>query len=111
MNTLSKVMRVIAGLRAWIEDHNDRFVLAGTLEDVERAKTEGKLAIAFDLEGSVMLEDDPAMVGLFRDLGVRQIHLAYNRDNSVGGGCHGSDIPLTALGRDMVTAINEAGLI
>src|SRR5436305_6950436 len=68
MNPLSQVMRVIAGFRAWLEAHDDRFVLAGTLEDVERAKAEGKLAVAFDLEGSVMLEDDPGMVRLFRDL-------------------------------------------
>jgi membrane dipeptidase len=111
MNPLSQVMRVIAGFRAWLAAHEDCFLLAGTLADVERAKREGKLAVAFDLEGSVMLEDDPAMVLLYRDLGVRQIHLAYNRDNSVGGGCHGRDVPLTDLGRRVVAAINEAGLI
>ncbi len=111
MNPLAQVMRVIAGFRAWLAAHGDRFLLAGSLADVERAKSEGKLAVAFDLEGSVMLEDDPAMVRLYRDLGVRQIHLAYNRDNSVGGGCHGRDVPLTALGRSVVAAINEAGLI
>ena len=111
MNPLAQVMRVIAGFRAWLAAHDDRFLLAGTLEDVERAKGEEKLAVAFDLEGSVMLEDDPAMVRLFRDLGVRQIHLAYNRDNSVGGGCHGKDVALTALGREVVAAINESGMI
>jgi membrane dipeptidase len=111
MNPLAQVMRVIAGFRAWLAEHGDRFLLAGSLADVERAKREGKLAVAFDLEGSVMLEDDPAMVRLYRDLGVRQIHLAYNRDNSVGGGCHGRDVPLTPLGRSVVAAINAAGLI
>jgi membrane dipeptidase len=111
MNPLAQVMRVIAGFRAWLAAHEDRFLLAGSLGDVERAKREGKLAVAFDLEGSVMLEDDPAMVRLYRDLGVRQIHLAYNRDNSVGGGCHGKDIPLSKLGHEMVAAINEAGLL
>ncbi len=76
-----------------------------------RAKREGKLAVSFDLEGSAMLEDDLAMVQLYRDLGVRQIHLAYNRDNSIAGGCHGSDAPLTALGREVVDEINRVGLI
>ena len=32
-----------------------------------------------------MLDDDLAMLRLYRDLGVRQIHLAYNRDNSIAG--------------------------
>ena len=55
------------------------------VEDVERrAARQGrnKLAVAFDLEGGVPLVGRPEMVQLFYDLGVRQIHLAYNRNNS-----------------------------
>jgi membrane dipeptidase len=111
MNSLSQVMRVIAGFRAWLAAHPERFLLAGSVADVERAKREGKLAVAFDLEGSVMLEDDLAMIALYRDLGIRQIHLAYNRDNSVAGGCHGADIPLTPFGREVVAEVNRAGLL
>src|SRR6266851_1590424 len=111
LNPLSQVMRVIAGFRAWLAAHPEHYLLAGSVADVERAKRAGKLAVAFDLEGSVMLEDDINMIALYRDLGVRQIHFAYNRDNSAAGGCHGSDIPLTRLGRDFVAAVNRAGLI
>jgi membrane dipeptidase len=111
MNSLSQVMRVIAGIRAWLAAHPERFLLAGSVAEVERAKREGKLAVAFDLEGSVMLEDDLAMIALYRDLGIRQIHLAYNRDNSVAGGCHGADIPLTPFGREVVAEVNRAGLL
>ena len=110
-NPIPTIMRVIAALRAWIAEHSDRYLLPESVEDVRRAKREGKLAVAFDLEGSVMLDDDLAMVRLYRDLGVRQIHLAYNRDNSVGGGCHGADVPLTPLGRQVVEEINRVGLI
>jgi len=110
-NPIPTVMRVIAAFRAWIADHSDRYVLPESAEDVRRAKREGKLAVGFDLEGSVMLDDDLAMLRLYRDLGVRQIHLAYNRDNSVGGGCHGADVPLTPLGRQVVDEINRVGLI
>jgi membrane dipeptidase len=110
-NPISQVMRVIANFRAWVEQHSDRFLLASSVADIERAKSEGKLAVAFDLEGSAMLEGDLAMVQLYRDLGVRQIHLAYNRDNSVAGGCHGKDAPLTALGRQVVEEVNRVGLL
>ena len=34
----------------------------------------------------------PEMVQLFYDLGVRQIHLAYNRNNAISGGCYDDDI-------------------
>src|SRR5262249_47911774 len=110
-NPLGQVIRVIAGFRDWLGRHHDKDILAGTVADVHRAKQEGRLAVAFDLEGSVMLEDDLSMVRLFSDLGVRQIHLAYNRDNSVAGGCHGADRGLTPLGRHVVEKINEAGML
>jgi len=110
-NPLGQCIRVIAGYRDWIRQHSDRFLLAETVEDVRRAKREGKLAIAFDLEGSVMLEDDLAMVALFRDLGVRQIHLAYNLNNSIAAGCHDEDRGLTELGRAVVKEINRVGML
>jgi membrane dipeptidase len=88
-NPTGQVVRVIAGFRSWLAAHAEHFILARNVADVERAKREGKLAVGFDLEGSVMLEDDIAMLALYRDLGVRQIHLAYNRDNSIAGGVMG----------------------
>jgi membrane dipeptidase len=110
-NPLTQVIRVIAGFRDWLDQHKDKYILAGTVGDVRRAKREDKLAVAFDLEGSVMLQDDLAMAGLFSDLGVRQIHLAYNRDNSIAGGCHGTNRGLTPLGRQVVAKINEVGML
>ena len=77
----------------------------------EDARAAGKLAVAFDLEGGVPLCDRPEMVQLFYDLGVRQIHLAYNRNNSIGGGCYDDDVPLSPLGRRIVAAINDAGML
>jgi membrane dipeptidase len=58
-----------------------------------------------------MLEDDLAMLSLFRDLGVRQIHLAYNLNNSIAAGCHGEDRGLTDLGRAVVREINRVGML
>ena len=110
-NPLRQCIRVIAGFRDWIARHPDRFIQAETVADVRRAKKEGKLAVAFDLEGSVMLEDDLTMLRLFRDLGVRQIHLAYNRNNSIAAGCHDEDRGLTELGRAVVAEINAVGML
>jgi membrane dipeptidase len=51
------------------------------------------------------------MVALYRDLGVRQMHFAYNRNNAVAGGCHDTEQGLTDLGRRMVEAVNAAGVL
>lgn len=111
MNPLEQIMPVIASFRAQLRARPDLFVPVEDAADVERAKADGKLAVAFDLEGGVPLCERPEMVQLFFDLGVRQIHLAYNRNNSIGGGCYDDDVPLTALGRRIVAAINGAGML
>ena len=104
-NPLSDIIQIIAGFRERISEL-DFLIQVESFADVERAQREGKLAVSFDLEGGVPLHESPAMVGLLAKLGVRQIHLAYNRSNSLAGGCHDEDIGLTPKGRDMVDAIN-----
>jgi membrane dipeptidase len=111
MNPLDQILPVIASFRAQLRARPDLFVPVTAAADVERAKVEGKLAVAFDLEGGIPLCSQPEMVQLFADLGVRQIHLAYNRNNPIGGGCYDEDVPLSPLGRRMVAAINAAGVL
>ncbi len=111
MNPVSQVMAVIAGFRARIAAHPERYLLAETAQDITRAAAEGKLAIGFDLEGAMPLLDQPEMVALYASLGVRQMHLAYNRNNNVAGGCHDDVQVLTPLGKKVVAAINDAGVL
>ena len=111
MNPVSQVMAVIAGFRATIAAQPERYVMADTAQDIRAAAAAGKLAIGFDLEGAMPLLEQPDMVALYRDLGVRQMHLAYNRNNSVAGGCHDEAQGLTPLGRRIVGAINAAGVL
>jgi membrane dipeptidase len=111
MNPLAQILTTLASFRAQLHRRSDLFVPVDDVADVEHAKAAGKLAVAFDLEGGVPLCERPEMVQLFYDLGVRQIHLAYNRNNSIGGGCYDDDVPLSALGRRIVAAINDAGML
>lgn len=110
MNPLAQIMATIAGFRAQIEK-SDWIELAGTHADILRIESNNKLAVSFDLEGAIPLLELPEMVALYHRLGVRQIHLAYNRNNSVAGGAH--DVPqgLTTLGEKIVDAIHEAGIL
>jgi membrane dipeptidase len=111
MNPVSQIMSVIAGFRATIAEQPQRYVLARSVQDIERAAAESKLSIGFDLEGAMPLLEKPELVALYRDLGVRQMHLAYNRNNSVAGGCHDVEQGLTQLGHKVVAAINAAGML
>ena len=111
MNPVTQIMAVLAAFRAKIAAAPQRFRLAGSVADIRQAAADGVLAVGFDLEGAMPLLDQPDMVALYRDLGVRQIHFAYNRNNSVADGCHDVERGLSPLGQRMVQAVNEAGLL
>jgi membrane dipeptidase len=110
-NPPAQIFSVLASFRRQIGERRDRLLLARGVADVEKARASGRLAVAFDLEGGLPLQGRPDMVALFADLGVRQIHLAYNRDNMLAGGCHGKGQGLTAPGREIVAAINDNGIL
>ncbi len=106
-----QTLTTLAAYRRWLQAHTDRFILAGTLEDISRAKREGKLAVAFDIEGMKALNGDINMLGLYHGLGVRQMSFAYNLDNEAAGGCHGTGTGLTDFGRAIVREMNRIGMI
>lgn len=110
-NPVAQITRIMATFRGWIAKHSEHYALVGTVDEVRAAKRAGKLGVSFDLEGSDMLEGDLDMLRLYRDLGTRQMHLAYNRDNPVAGGCHGADIGLTKFGHQVVAEINKLGIL
>lgn len=111
MNPLSQVMSVIAGFRASIAAQPHKYRLVTRLQDIEAARAAGCISIGFDLEGALPLLEQPEMVALYKSLGVHQMHLAYNRNNSVAGGCHDEPQGLTPLGHKVVAAINAAGVL
>jgi len=111
LNPVTQILSVIAGFRAKLAAAPHRYVLASTVTDIEDAAASGRLAVGFDLEGSMPLCDRPEMLAVYRELGVRQIHFAYNRNNGVADGCHDVERGLTTLGRRMVAAVNEANLL
>ena len=98
MNPVAQIMAVIAAFRAKIAANPERYRLVSSVEEIREAAAAGQLAIGFDLEGAIPLQEQTEMVALYRELGVRQIHFAYNRNNSVADGCHDEARGLTPLG-------------
>jgi membrane dipeptidase len=111
MDPLEKVIQVLAGFRKYIRSHPQEYVLANSVSDIRQAKASGKLAIAFDLEGSDPLAGDLSLVSLYYDLGVRQMLLAYNKDNRASGGCMEGRIGLTSFGKQVIQEMNRVGML
>ena len=103
-------LRTLAGMRHWLLARADRYVLAGTVDDIERAHAEGKLAVAFDIEGANAIGDQLSLIELYHALGVRWMLLAYNRNNRAGGGCQDEDGGLTPFGRQVIAEMERVGL-
>lgn len=100
----------LKAFRGWILDHSDEYAIVKTVEEVHQAKCDHRMAVTFDIEGMNALNGRLDMVEFYYRLGVRQILLAYNRDNLAGGGCHGSVDRLTDFGREAITEMNRLGM-
>jgi membrane dipeptidase len=111
MDSFENVMQVLACYRTYIASHPDEYLLALTVNDIWYAKESGKLAIAFDLEGSDPLLGNLNMISFYYDLGIRQMLLAYNKDNRASGGCMEGRMGLTDFGRDVIREMNRVGMI
>ena len=100
----------LASMRRWIKVRPDEYLLLNTADDVDLAHATGRLAVGFDIEGANAVGEQPSLVSLYYDLGVRWMLLAYNNNNRVGGGCQDHDPGLTAFGREVVAEMERVGM-
>lgn len=89
----------------------DFLMLVNSIEDIDYACQHNLLAVAFDLEGGLAFLESEHMISLFSSLGVKQALLAYNRNNSLAGGCFDTDMTLTSAGKSLVSAMTKHGMI
>ena len=92
---------------------NPELVLAGSREDVLKARNEGKIAAVLSLEGGEPLGDDPGLLEIFYRLGVRALGLTWHERNLLasGVGDRESGGGLTALGRMAVRIAQELKIL
>lgn len=109
---IATTTRLIARERAFIRDNQDRYTLIETAGDILRAKSEGKLALCFQFQGSNPIGRDIAMIEVYYKLGVRLMLMAYNQKNAVGDGCHErTDSGLSRFGIEVVQEMNRVGML
>jgi len=86
--------------------------------DVVEAKKSGKVCLVMTTNGVPLrqawesVSDELRVVRLFRQFGVRMMHLTYNRRNALGDGCgEPNDGGLSDFGRAAVAELNRQGVI
>ena len=87
-------------------------------EQIEPAVKAGKIAIGFTTCGVpythefAPIEASLYWITVFSQLGVRMMHLTYNRRNLIGDGCAEiADAGLSGFGRQVIAKLNEEGII
>lgn len=104
-------VQIVSFMRQWIAQRPDTYRLLSTVDEVRRCKAEGKLGIAFDVEGMCPVQDNRSLVQTFYELGVRWMLIAYNRNNAAGGGCLDADCGLTEVGRSIIDEMERVGMV
>src|SRR5690606_10316043 len=96
----------------------DLVIKAVTPDDIVKAKKENKHAIYFTGNGVplpqdwVSVEEELRYIRMFFQLGIRMMHLTYNRRNPIGDGCAElANGGLSDFGRTVVKEMNKVGVI
>jgi membrane dipeptidase len=111
-HNISEAMQRVAAARTQVLSRPHELVLVETVEDVARARAEGKLAVGFHFEGTRCFERNLETIEAFYKLGIRLSLLAFNQGNSVGGGCaEKADGGLTNFGRLLVVEMERVGML
>lgn len=104
--------RMAAFFRAQVALNPDNYVMAESVADVRRARAEGKLAIAFDVEGAWAMDGQLDLLPVYARIGVRWLSIAFNRANWAGGGVHDDDDPgLSDAGRRLLDGLAASGIV
>jgi membrane dipeptidase len=102
----------IAAARATVLSAPQRWRLVERTEDLQRARSDGVLAVSFHLEGTRCFERNLDVIESYYRLGVRHALLAFNQSNDVGGGCaEQHDGGLTRFGVSVVQRMEQVGML
>ncbi len=101
-----------------IERHPQDLVFAGTVDDVRRAKRDGKIAILMGIEGGYAIEDSLSALRGFYRLGVRYMTLTHsvNGDWADSSGVSGTPPEpkhhgLSPFGEEVVREMQRIGML
>lgn len=109
--TFNQTIRFTAEIIRHIKE-SDNYILFKTAADIIKAKQEKKLALGLTFQGTNPLEKNLDYLYLFYELGIRSLILAYNVQNSVGGGSADSyDRKLTPYGKHLVKQMDKLGML
>ena len=100
-------------MRACDLAHSDYAFQCRTVDDIHRAREEGKLAVVQCVESAAMIENELDRIEQLYGMGVRSMGITYSASNALGtggGDIHERDGGLTGFGVKAVERMNKVGM-
>ena len=102
----------IAAARAFFLGDRERCIWADSVDDIRRAKREGKLATSLNFQGTNAFYGRLELIESYRRLGVTQALLCFDEKNAVADGCYErTDAGLSRFGLRVVREMNRVGMM
>lgn len=109
---LKDAIRRIYALYDWIDKSPDEALFVTSVEDIVRAKKEGKAAIILGPQDPKPIGDELELLTILHRLGVRILQLTYNEKNYVGDGCtERTDCGLSKFGVRLIKEMDRIGVV
>jgi membrane dipeptidase len=109
------LLQTMANLATWFERLrrlSGKILHVTRVEDIRRAKREGKLGVIFHFQNTQPFERSADLVEVYYRLGVRMVQLTYNLKNWIGDGCdERTDAGLSEFGRQVIREMNRVGMV
>jgi len=93
-------------------------VQVGSTDEIREVAAQGRTGVIWSVNGPPVVgkladpDEELGWIETWYNLGVRLMHLTYNRRNFIGDGCaEPANGGLSALGRDLIRKMNEVGII
>jgi membrane dipeptidase len=102
-------------VNAYWKKHSDKYLQIRTIDDIYKAKKEGKLGVMHNFQSMMPLGEDIANVEEYYKLGLRQMNFTYNIDSAYADGGvsndDGTDKGVTELGKRVIQEANRLGIV
>jgi membrane dipeptidase len=102
----------VMDLRQAVARLDGEAVVVHSFAEIEAARAENRLAIILGVQSPAAIEDDPRLVDILHEIGIRLVQLTYNERNLVADGCaEARDAGLSAFGRRVVARLNACRMV
>ncbi len=102
-----------ASFAAWYRRVRERDqILVFEVEDIQRAKREGKVGFILNMQSPTPVENEPGFVEVLYRMGLRIMQLAYQKRNLLADGCgEPCGAGLSKLGYEVIEEMNRVGMV